>query len=44
MSWGVLRGCGCAQGGVEGMCTYLWLCTGSVEGDVYIAMGVHWGC
>ena len=35
---------GCALGGVEGMCTYLWLCTGSVEGDVYIAMGVHWGC
>ena len=41
------RGCvhtyGCALGGVEGMCTYLWVCTGGVEGDVCIAMCVHWG-
>ena len=54
MSWGVLRGCGCelggvegmwvCAGGVEGMCTYLRVCTGSIEGDVYIAMCVHWGC
>ena len=32
--WGVLRG----------MCTYLRVCTGGVEGDVCISMGVHLGC
>ena len=31
---------GCA---LRGLCTYLWVCTGGVEGDVYIAMCVHWG-
>ena len=25
------------------MCAYLWVCTGGVEGDVDIAMGVRWG-
>ena len=25
------------------MCTYLWVCTGGVEGDVCIAMGVRRG-
>ena len=35
---------GCALGGGgKGMCTYLWVCTGGVEGDVCIAMGVRWG-
>ena len=32
--WGVLRG----------MCTYLCVCTGGVEGDVCIPMCVRWGC
>ena len=45
---GVLRGmcaylCVCA-GGVEGMCAYLCVCAGGVEGDVYIPVGVCWGC
>ena len=35
---------GCALGVLRGMCTYLWVCTGGVEGDVYILMGVHWEC
>ena len=29
---------------LRGLCTYLWVCTEGVEGDVYIAMCVHWGC
>ena len=32
--WGVLRG----------MCEYLRVCAGGVEGDVYIPMCVRWGC
>ena len=32
-----------ALGVLRGMCTYLWVCTGGVEGDVYIPTGVHWG-
>ena len=35
---------GCALGVLRGVCTYLWVCTEGVEGDVYIAMYVHWGC
>ena len=34
---------GCALGVLRGMCTYLQVCTGGVEEDVYIAMCVHWG-
>ena len=34
----------CALGGVEGMCTYVLVCSGGVEGVVYIPKGVHWGC
>ena len=30
--------------GVEGLCTYLWVCTGGVVEDVCIPMGVHLGC
>ena len=37
-------GCALGGGGGKGMCTYLWVCTGGVEGDVCIAMCVHWGC
>ena len=45
---GVLRGmcaylCVCA-GVLRGMSEYLWVCAGGVEWDVYILMGVHWGC
>ena len=35
----ILNGCA-----LRGLCTYLWVCTGGVEGDVYIPMGMHWGC
>ena len=35
---------GCALGVLRGMCTYLRVCAGGVEGDVYIPTGVHWGC
>ena len=35
---------GCALGVLRGMCAYLWVCTGGVEGVVYIPMGVHLGC
>ena len=35
---------GCALGVLRGMCAYLCVCTGGYEGDVYIAMCVHWGC
>ena len=29
---------------VRGMCTYLCVCAGGVEGDVCIPMCVRWGC
>ena len=44
---------GCALGVLRGMCTYLCVCAGGVEGDVCagggegdvcIPMCVHWGC
>ena len=34
---------GCALGVLRGVCTYLCACAGGVEGDVYIAICVHWG-
>ena len=34
----------CALGVVRGMCTYLCVCAGGGEGDVYIPMCVRWGC
>ena len=33
----------CALGVLRGLCTYLWVCIGGVEGDVCIAMCVRWG-
>ena len=33
----------CALGVLRGMCTYLCVCAGGVEGDVYIPMCVRWG-
>ena len=33
----------CALGVVRGMCTYLCVCAGGVEGDVCIPMCVRWG-
>ena len=48
---GVLRGCVrwgvegmCALRVLRGMCAYLWVCTWGNEGDVYIPIGVRWGC
>ena len=31
----------CALGVLRGMCTYLWVGTGGVEGDVYIQYGTR---
>ena len=33
----------CALGVLRGMCAYLWVCAGGVEGDVCIPMCVLWG-
>ena len=42
---GIEGGCAYLCAGVlRGMCTYLWVCAGGVEGYVYIPMGVRWGC
>ena len=34
----------CALGVLRGMCEYLWVCAGSVEGDVCIPMVYARGC
>ena len=34
----------CVLGVLRGVSTYLWVCTGGIEGYVYIPMDVRWGC
>ena len=42
MRWGVEVDV-CA-GVLRERCAYLWVCTEGDEGDVYIPIGVRWGC
>ena len=45
MRWGVegdVHTYVCALGVLRGLCEYRQVCAGDVEGDMHIAMGVHW--